>query len=183
MAVGNEEEKPIYLIAGFPRSGTSALMRALDAGGLPAVHDADYGRLPSADPTYDPNPHGYYELRNREHKPEYAGRVVKCLNRQMLDVLNPVFRYRAVYLMRDPAEIKRSYARTVPNGRRDFSNYGRDVLNDVRLLEGFGADVVLLKYRDVIDDPYRELSKLTGWPFDVAAAAATIDPALYRHRC
>lgn len=174
---------PIYLICGFPRSGTSMMLRALEAGGMEVVYDPHADQRPHPDPNYNPNPHGYYELFNREHKAEYAGKVLKCLNREMLDVLNPHFQYRAVYMVRNPVEVEWSYRRTVMNLNysRTFGTYWNDVYDDVRLLQMFGADVHPMWYHRVVEDPIGQLRWLS-WPFDVAKAAATIDPALYRNR-
>ena len=47
--------EPIVVISGLPRSGTSMLMKMLEAGGLPILTD----RLRAAD---ESNPQGYYEL-------------------------------------------------------------------------------------------------------------------------
>ena len=47
--------RPIIVVSGLPRSGTSMAMRMLEAGGLPVVTD---GRR-TAD---DDNPKGYYEF-------------------------------------------------------------------------------------------------------------------------
>lgn len=43
------------IVSGLPRSGTSMMMRMLDAGGLPLLVDAE--RPPDTD-----NPLGYYEF-------------------------------------------------------------------------------------------------------------------------
>ena len=46
---------PIYVVSGLPRSGTSMMMKMLEAGGLEPVTDG----IRSAD---NDNPKGYYEL-------------------------------------------------------------------------------------------------------------------------
>ena len=46
---------PIVVVSGLPRSGTSMLMKMIEAGGLPLVTDG----LRTAD---EDNPKGYYEL-------------------------------------------------------------------------------------------------------------------------
>ena len=47
--------RPIVVVSGLPRSGTSMAMKMLEAGGLPIVQDG----VRSAD---EDNPKGYYEL-------------------------------------------------------------------------------------------------------------------------
>ena len=51
----NSDPNKIILVSGLPRSGTSMMMRMLEAGGIPLL--TDQKRAPDAD-----NPHGYYEL-------------------------------------------------------------------------------------------------------------------------
>ena len=46
--------KPVVVVSGLPRSGTSMLMKMLEAGGLPVVADG----IRTAD---EDNPKGYYE--------------------------------------------------------------------------------------------------------------------------
>jgi hypothetical protein len=46
--------RPIVVVSGLPRSGTSMAMKMLEAGGLPVVTDG----LRAAD---EDNPKGYYE--------------------------------------------------------------------------------------------------------------------------
>ena len=45
----------VTIVSGLPRSGTSMMMRMLEAGGLPALID----NMRQAD---DDNPRGYYEF-------------------------------------------------------------------------------------------------------------------------
>src|SRR2546428_1479705 len=50
-----KEQQFITIVSGLPRSGTSMMMRMLDAGGLPVLVD----NIRKAD---DDNPYGYYEF-------------------------------------------------------------------------------------------------------------------------
>ena len=45
---------PLIIVSGLPRSGTSMMMRMLEAGGVPPL--SDDSRPPDAN-----NPHGYYD--------------------------------------------------------------------------------------------------------------------------
>ena len=69
----------VTLVSGLPRSGTSMMMRMLEAGGLPVLAD----HLRTAD---EDNPEGYYEferVKKIEHDTawleEARGRVVKMI--------------------------------------------------------------------------------------------------------
>jgi len=56
-----KDKKPfITIVSGSPRSGTSMMMRMLEAGGMPVFVDTDVGFMRSPD---EFNPHGYYEHR------------------------------------------------------------------------------------------------------------------------
>jgi hypothetical protein len=70
---------PVFVVSGLPRSGTSMMMRMLDAGGLPALTDG-------VRPSDQDNPDGYYEfepVKTLEHNAswidEARGRVIKIV--------------------------------------------------------------------------------------------------------
>ncbi len=167
------------------------MMRAVEAGGIPAVYsrtrDREVRANSSAVPGYDPNPHGFYELDDFRGLDWSAlrGKVVKII-RDNLDFLPTRERLVAVYMIRNPAEIAASFPGTMsgpctPANLHFLHGYDATVRADVARLGRMGATVTMLHYAQVVADPTRELSKL-GWPMDVALAAATVDPKLYRHR-
>ncbi len=75
-----EEKKVITVVSGLPRSGTSMMMKMLEAGGIPPLTDA----IRTAD---DDNPKGYYEFERVKKMdkgdvawlPEAKGKVVKVI--------------------------------------------------------------------------------------------------------
>jgi len=178
--------KPIYLVCGFPRSGTSMMMRALDTGGIPAVFDGTEDQRRNAQcPVhgYVPNPHGFYECYGLHNLwwSQLRGEVVKVVHGN-LHALPPEERYAAVYMRRDPEEIKWSYP-TVGGSPIELDHYRRNVSEDLCHLNlTLHADLVILDYAAVVANPVREFQKLAHWPIDVHKAAATVDPNLYRHR-
>jgi len=73
-------DQPIVVVSGLPRSGTSMMMKMLEAGGLPVLTD----NLRTAD---EDNPRGYYEFErvkqieeDREWLPVARGKVVKMIS-------------------------------------------------------------------------------------------------------
>ena len=58
----------LYIVSGFMRTGTSMMMKALEAGGLEAAYQQsrEAMRKRYADEHYDPNVGGRYELRRRD---------------------------------------------------------------------------------------------------------------------
>lgn len=184
-------EELVYVVSGFPRSGTSMLMRCLEAGGLACVYSCegdDNRNRNTLIPGYVPNPHGFYEnapVNVPGAWPAFAGRAVKVI-RDDLGSIPAGVRCRVAYMTRDPAEIRRSYY-GILSGPHPESVYGfldgywPKVGADVGRLLAAGHEVTPLRYAAVVADPAAELTRL-GWPLNAARAAAVVDPALYRHR-
>lgn len=94
----------ISIVSGLPRSGTSMMMRMLNAGGMEVAVDGI--RKPDPD-----NPNGYYEYeqvkRVREDVswiPETRGKVFKMVS-LLLFHLPKNFEYRVVLMRRNVSEI------------------------------------------------------------------------------
>lgn len=183
----------ITIVTGLPRSGTSMMMRMLEAGGLPPLTDG----ARTAD---DDNPHGYYELeavKRTTADPSWLadapGKAVKvvCVLLQSL----PLDRaYRVILMVRDPREIVRSQAAMLE--RQGKQGVG---LTDEQLIGAYERE--LRKARDLLSkDCFRRVeidyagavahpvvvaasvNKLLDWSLDENAMAAAVDPALYRQR-
>ncbi len=178
---------PIYIVSGFPRSGTSMMMRAVEAGGIPCVYstvgDANRNRN-TLIPGYVPNPHGFYEDAPLRGWPQHRGKALKVM-RDDLTALPTDERLRVVYMRRDPAEIRRSYFGIMSGPHPDpvsfLDGYEAKVGADLNRLDSLGCEVKVMEYATVISRPAFEFCRLC-WPIDVQRAAATVDPALYRHR-
>ena len=100
-----ETQKPIYLVSGLPRSGTSMMMKMLEAGGLEILTD----NIRAAD---DDNLQGYYEFervkRLREGDvlwvSEAQGKVVKVIS-ALLEYLPNDQQYKVIFMEREMTEI------------------------------------------------------------------------------
>src|SRR5687768_12382196 len=97
----------ITVVSGLPRSGTSMMMRALQAGGLPVLADG----LRAAD---EDNPHGYFELEQVKRTvadpswiAQARGHAVKVIARLLPD-LPPGQHYKVLFMRRDLDEVLRS---------------------------------------------------------------------------
>src|SRR5574340_974338 len=94
----------ITIVSGPPRSGTSMMMKMLEAGGMEVIVD----NVRQAD---DDNPHGYYELEKVKQIKEdtswlesVQGKAVKMVSMLLYDL--PADRtYNILFMKRDLAEI------------------------------------------------------------------------------
>jgi thioredoxin len=98
------EHKWITIVSGLPRSGTSLMMRMLNAGGIPAL--CDDARTPDAD-----NPNGYYEFQDVKSIQAYdlwidraPGHAVKMVY-SLLKHLPADREYRVIFMRRHTEEI------------------------------------------------------------------------------
>lgn len=182
----------LYVVTGFPRSGTSMMMRCLQFAGIEPVvscsREAAMAKRNKGE--YAANPHGWFEVDEREAL--RVGYLNEIPDRRAIKLLPtsltclPVRPTTVIWMRRDPAEIRQSYERTFP--KEDFASkfpewprthdvqltYIRPILEDRRSIR-----LVEISYRDVINDPLQTLRVL---PIDHLSAVAAVDPALYRNR-
>lgn len=189
-----EGHAPVVVVAGLPRSGTSMLMQALQAGGMPVLSDG----LRTAD---DDNPRGYLEYEPATRLAEDSawmasarGKAVKIV----LPLLPQLPRgevYRVLLIQRDMREVLASQAAMLRRlGKRPSSLRPRALAAQyisqetmvLRLLETRrGMGVLPLDYRAALHDPHgtaERIAAFLGGEFDAAACAAAIEPALRRQR-
>jgi Sulfotransferase domain len=101
----HKTEKPIVIVSGLPRSGTSMMMKMLAEGGLPVLTD----EIRRAD---DDNPNGYFELevvrKLKEGDFEWLaaakGRAVKVIS-SLLENLPEQFSYKVIFMERELSEV------------------------------------------------------------------------------
>jgi LPS sulfotransferase NodH len=186
----------VTVVSGAPRSGTSLMMRMLEAGGIPALTDGQ--RPPDAH-----NPHGYFEyspvkrlaLGDAASWIEAArGQAVKVIYR-LLTHLPPRMSYRIVFMERDLEEVFAS--------QRDMLRAQGDAAasqESARLIPAFAAELRVVKdwlarqpgmsvlsvpYAEVVREPLKwshEVARFLGGGLDETAMAAAVDAGLYRHR-
>lgn len=182
----------IAIVSGLPRSGTSLMMRMLEAGGVPPVSDGER----AAD---EDNPRGYYEfepVKKLAHDDAWVddalGKAVKVIS-ALLPKLPDRHRYKVVFMRRDLDEILASQSRMLerrgePQGdeallRRAFIKHVE--ATERMLAESEHFDVLYVSYARLVTAPDRQLDRLAaffGGTLDRAAMAGVIEPALYRNR-
>ena len=187
--------RPIVVVSGLPRSGTSMLMKMLEAGGLPLVVDGQR----AAD---EDNPKGYYEderVKNLAREPDRRwlesarGRAIKIIS-FLLRELPPQYNYRVVFMRRSLQEVLASQTKMLQ--RRGEAAESKDD----RMRELFESDLwkagYLLKhqpqfealdvhYREVLEHPREQadrINRFLGGGLDVDAMTTVVDRELYRNR-
>ncbi len=184
----------ITIVSGLPRSGTSMMMRLLEAGGLEAFTDGR--RQADSD-----NPRGYYELEQAKTiKADSSwlgkaeGKVFKMVSMLLFDV--PKDRnYKIIFMRRDLDEVLASQAVMLQNLGKD-----QDQPPDRRMKELFTAhlaqverflaeqpalDVLYCDFRQLVEHPdtaVRRVAGHLGLDLDLDRMAAMVEPALYRQR-
>jgi hypothetical protein len=186
--------KPIVVVSGLPRSGTSMIMKMLEAGGVPVVTDA--ARAADED-----NPLGYFEderVKNlagsdKQWFDAARGKAVKVIT-HLLKELPPQHNYRVILVRRDIGEVLASQAKMLARrgeARGPSDDQMREVLERdlwqarYLLAHGHQFEVMELHYANVLDHPAecaRRIVQFVGMPLDTAAMAAVVDRTLYRNR-
>jgi hypothetical protein len=187
--------EPVIVVSGLPRSGTSMLMKMLDAGGLPVVTDG----VRTAD---EDNPKGYYEVErvkdlaretDRSWLAEGRGRAIKVIS-FLLKSLPSDLNYRVIFVRRDIEEILASQKKML--ARRDET----DDTPPERMREHFQDDLWRSRYQlthrpwfEMLEIHYGEIlarplegakriNDFLGGQLDAEAMAGVVDPELYRNR-
>jgi hypothetical protein len=185
--------RPLIVVSGLPRSGTSLLMAMLKAGGVALVTDAL--RTPDED-----NPNGYFELeavkRLRSDQSWITGALGKAVKIVVPVVLSlpPSIPVRVLFLERNITEVIASQAAML--ARKGV----KPVLPAEKLQVVFQAQVdlakrslesrpscrlLVLNHRRMLEDPLAAATSVGDFlqlPLDVKAMAATVNPGLYRQR-
>ncbi len=185
------------VVSGLPRSGTSMVMRMLEAGGMAVLTD----HVRTAD---ESNPRGYFEFervkRLREDKewlPLARGRAVKIIS-FLLPELPPETRCRIIFVRRSLAEVLASQRKMLEQRGMPVADPEADARRMARLYEKHLAQiqewlggrpawpVLEVGHRDALENPpgtAERINEFLGGGLDGAAMAAAVDPALHRQRC
>lgn len=187
--------RAVVIVSGLPRSGTSMMMKMLEAGGLEVL--TDHIRTPNED-----NPKGYYEFERVKKLPdgdvgwlpEAQGRVVKIIS-ALLKHLPQTHTYKVLFMRRRMSEILASQQQMLVR-RGEASDKVSDEemtrLFEKHLQEVFAwmAQQPNLTYLDVdynamLADPRPQVAQVQaflGLELDTQAMLAVVDPELYRQR-
>lgn len=183
----------ITVVSGLPRSGTSLMMKMLEAGGLTLLTD-------DSRPADEDNPNGYYEFASVKRTardawwiPLARGKAVKVIY-LLLRHLPATEQYRVVMVERDLEEVvdsqqamlQRSGSTGAALSRDELIAAYRRQLDDVKrwIAEQPNFRYTTVSYNQLLSDPQPQLasvSDLLALPLDTQSMATVINPALYRH--
>jgi hypothetical protein len=196
----------ITIVSGLPRSGTSMMMRMLEAGGLPPLTD----HLRAAD---SDNPQGYYEFERVKQLDRgdtawlanAKGHAVKVIS-ALLRHLPATYNYNVIFIERHMAEILASQHKMLVRRSaqqptaRNAAEAESDAIDDEQMTALFTKhlqeirhwlgqqphfSVLYIHYSDLLTEPEAQAAQVNqflGGELDVAKMASVIDPALYRNR-
>ncbi len=184
----------VTIVSGLPRTGTSMMMRMLEAAGIPALTD----EIRTADPD---NPNGYYEFEPVKKTRDDASwidaasdKAVKLVYLLLYD-LPDSHTYRVVFMRRKLKEVIASQNKML--ARLGQPSNPADDEKMMRLFEGHLAkveqwleekdnfEVLYVDYGRMLSDPGSQVDKIAeflGGRLDTQAMAGVVDPSLYRNR-
>jgi hypothetical protein len=188
--------QPIVIVSGLPRSGTSMMMKMLEAGGVPVMSDGERG----ADVD---NPKGYFEYERVKDLEKETDKSYVSLGRgKALKVISFLIRflpddndYRVIFMRRDLDEVLDSQDKMIKRLGTADADAKREAMkeayrNDIvrtrlhcRKLPNF--ELLEVHYKATIQEPAataRAVNAFLGGRLDEAAMARAVDESLYRNR-
>jgi hypothetical protein len=190
----NIDPNLITIVSGLPRSGTSMMMRMLEAGGVPALVD----NIRTAD---EDNPRGYYEfepVKKTREDPTWlntaGGKVVKMIYRLLYDLPRD-WTYWVVFMQRTLSEVVASQDVMLARRGQGGSDMTKEKL--IALFEKQLGEfdewvrqqpnfrMLYVSYNETLQDPrptVRALNEFLGGKLNTAAMEKVIEPQLYRQR-
>jgi hypothetical protein len=191
----SNDSKVIVIVSGLPRSGTSMMMKMLEATGLEILTD----NLRTAN---ENNPKGYYEFErvkglkagDFDWLSEAQGKVVKVIS-ALLEYLPNQYPYQIIFMRRNMDEILSSQRQMlIRDGKQD------DPVNDGKLAELYenhlkktetwleqqpNIHTLYISYNQILGDPEPDLNRINqflGGNLNMKAMLQVVDQNLYRER-
>ena len=191
---GNGRHDDITIVSGLPRSGTSMMMRMIEAGGVEVVTD----NVRKADID---NPRGYYELEKVKKIKEDCSWLKDCRNKafkmvsELLYHLPDYEEYKILFMLRNMDEMLASQRKMLERLGKQGSDVSKDkmkVLYEKHLMklkrwlrEQKNMDVLFLYYGGVVANPMENAKKVDGFlggRLNIERMSNVVEKALYRQR-
>jgi hypothetical protein len=187
--------EPIVVVSGLPRSGTSMMMKMLDAGGVPIMTDS----IRTADID---NPKGYFEYErvkdleketDKSYIREGRGKALKVISFLLKDLPDDNF-YRVIFMRRHLDEVISSQNRMLDrrgeesiDEREIMAEAYRNHLAAVKILVRKRPNFEMLEFRydEAVGDPRKAaagVNAFLGGKLDEKAMVGVVDAELYRNR-
>lgn len=182
--------RPIYVVSGLPRSGTSMIMQILEAGGMPIATDK------KRKPDYD-NPRGYLEIESIIDKLKATPDFILDFEDKAVKVIAyglqylPSGDYRVIYVERNIEEILDSQERMIgakdekrEETREVFIKLNEKTKTDIE--KRADMDVLFVNYNEILSNPKKSLKEIHRFlkdkKLDLEKMMEVIDKRLYRQR-
>ncbi len=193
--VFKKQDKTIYVVSGLPRSGTSMMMKMLEAGGLQPLTDHER----TAD---DDNPKGYYEFERVKKMQEgdigwindAPGKVIKVIS-YLLQHLPASYEYKVIFMRRAMPEILASQKKMLINRGEPTDKVSDEeltLLYEKHLEKTFtwineqkNISCLQVDYNQLLKEPgtlVPQIQAFLGHKVNLDQMAEVVDPALYRQR-
>ncbi len=187
-----ESNDVITIVSGIPRSGTSMMMRMLEAGGIEVVVDD----LRKAD---EDNPKGYYEFekvkqieKDTSWLKDTRGKVFKMVSRLLYDLPSDE-NYKIVFMNRKMEEMLSSQKVMLERKGEPFPDvenmaelYRKHLIEVENWLSiQSNMNVIYISYNDILNDPNSNLTKINkffNYKLNVSSMINCLDCSLYRRR-
>jgi hypothetical protein len=184
----------VTIVSGLPRSGTSMMMKMLEAGGLAVLTD----NVRTAD---EDNPKGYYEFErvkkietDRAWLPDAHGKVVKMIS-ALLRHLPIEHRYKVIFMRRRIEEVLASQRQMLVRRGKPTDAVSDDKLADsfakhVRQVEEWitahpNIEVLYVSYNEMVENPAPHLARIDAFldgGLDTSKMTGAVAGELYRQR-
>jgi len=190
-----ENKDYIVVVSGLPRSGTSMMMKMLEAGGQMILTD----NIRQADAN---NPNGYYEFErvkklkegDFEWIPDSKGKVVKIITGLIMQLPSD-HQYKIIFMERMMNEVLSSQKKMLRRLGKDDDRVADEKMAKIYhehlkqvnawLTKQQNIKVLYVNYNAMLDDPLASLEKVNeflGGGLDVNAMAGVVNKELYRER-
>ena len=187
--------QPAIIVSGLPRSGTSMMMKMLEAGGVNVL--TDNIRTPD-----DSNPKGYYEFERVKKLKDgdnswlegSGGKVVKVIS-ALLEYLPPEHTYRIIFMKRNIEEVLASQkqmliSRGEPTDKVSNAEMARLFQEHLHKVDNWlslhsNIETLYVSYNDILNEPQETVEKINlflGGRLDARQMLETVDKGLYRQR-
>jgi hypothetical protein len=193
---GGNRGEPIVIVSGLPRSGTSMMMRMIEAGGVPIMSDGE--RTADVD-----NPKGYFEFERikdleKETDKSYLqagrGKAVKAISFLIKDLPDDND-YRVIFMRRDLDEVLVSQEKMIARLDQGDTSAADEAMkeayrNDIVRTRLFcrnrtNFELIEISYKTAVDDPAAAAASVNaflGGKLDESAMREAVDASLYRNR-